>query len=184
MSKPPVFLDRDGTLIVEKDYLSDPDQVALEKTVIEGLALLQQHQYPLLVVSNQSGIGRGLMTEADAHKVNARVDSLLAAQGIQILAWYICPHAPDADCSCRKPLPGMALEAARAWQLKLAGCFVLGDKRADVELADAIGGRGILLTTGHGHEAKSWALDQRRPVFDQFRDAAQFIVAQGNAART
>jgi D-glycero-D-manno-heptose 1,7-bisphosphate phosphatase len=183
MPKPPVFLDRDGTLIVEKDYLSDPGQVALEKTVIEGLSMLQQHQYPLIVVSNQSGISRGLLTEADAHKVNARGDLLLREQGIRILAWYICPHAPDSHCSCRKPLPGMALEAARDWKLELAGCFVVGDKRTDVELADAIGGRGILLTTGHGHEAKSWASAAGRPVFDEFRDAAQFIIDQGNAAR-
>jgi D-glycero-D-manno-heptose 1,7-bisphosphate phosphatase len=181
MSKPPVFLDRDGTLIVEKEYLRDPDQVAIEKTVIEGLSMLQQLQYPLIVVSNQSGVSRGLMTEAEAHQVNARVDALLREQGVRILAWYICPHGPDSDCACRKPLPGMALEAAREWQLKLAGCFVVGDKRADVEMADAIGGAGILLTTGHGQKSLSWALAEGRPVFNEFRAAAQFIIASETA---
>jgi D-glycero-D-manno-heptose 1,7-bisphosphate phosphatase len=176
MSQPPVFLDRDGTLILEKDYLRDPDQVVIEKTVVEGLSLLQQLKFPLIVVSNQSGIARGLLTEAEAHQVNARVDALLREQGVRILSWYICPHGPDSDCNCRKPLPGMALEAAREWQLNLAGCFVIGDKRADVELADAIGGRGILLTTGHGHDSKSWALAEGRPVFNEFRQAAQFII--------
>jgi D-glycero-D-manno-heptose 1,7-bisphosphate phosphatase len=182
-SKPPVFLDRDGTLIVEKHYLCDPDEVVIERSVIEGLALLQQQQHPLVVVSNQSGIGRGLMSEAQAHQVNRRVDLLLRDQGIRILAWYLCPHVPAANCACRKPLPGMALQAARDWQLELAGCFVVGDKRADVELADALGGLGILLTTGHGHEAKSWALAHGRPVFGEFRAAAQYIIDQDHAAR-
>jgi D-glycero-D-manno-heptose 1,7-bisphosphate phosphatase len=181
MSKPPVFLDRDGTLIVEKEYLSDPEQVSLEATVIEGLTMLGAHHHPLIVVTNQSGIGRGIFSDEDARRVNAKVDSLLRGQGINILAWYVCPHAPGVDCDCRKPLPGMALTAAREWSLQLQGSFVVGDKRADVELADAIGGTGILLTSGHGREHLQWATDNARPVFGQFRDAALFIVNQRNA---
>jgi histidinol-phosphate phosphatase family protein len=180
-TKPPVFLDRDGTLIVEKNYLRDPDQVQLEDTVIEGLTMLQAHGHPLIVVSNQSGIHRGLMTEADAHAVNDRVDSVLREQGIEILGWYICPHGPDSSCACRKPSPGMALQASREWGLNLAGCFVVGDKRVDVELANAIGGRGILLTTGHGRDHAPWARASARPVFGEFRDAARFIVEQGRS---
>ncbi len=178
MAKPPVFLDRDGTLIVEKEYLSDPAQVSLEETAVEGLSMLGRHGYPLVVVSNQSGIGRGLLSGDDARRVNARVDSLLRGQGISILGWYVCPHAPGEDCACRKPLPGMALAAARDLAFELRGCFVVGDKRADVELADAIGGTGILLTTGHGREYLQWATDNARPVFPQFRDAALFIINQ------
>jgi len=178
MVKPPVFLDRDGTLIVEKEYLSDPGQVSLEDTVVEGLSILAAHGHPLVVVTNQSGIGRGKFTDADARRVNARVDALLRARGIEILAWYLCPHAPGVECDCRKPLPGMALAAARDWSLQLAGAFVVGDKRADVELADAIGGTGILLTTGHGRDSEQWARQNARPVFDQFQDAAAFIVSR------
>jgi D-glycero-D-manno-heptose 1,7-bisphosphate phosphatase len=178
VAKPPVFLDRDGTLIAEKDYLSDPQQVSLEETVIEGLSILGRHGHPLVVVSNQSGIGRGVLSDEDARRVNARVDSLLRGHGISILGWYMCPHAPAEECACRKPLPGMALAAARDWALKLQGCFVVGDKRADVELADAIGGTGILLTTGHGREHLQWAAENARPVFRQFRDAALFIINQ------
>jgi len=179
---PPVFLDRDGTLIVEKNYLKDPAQVEIEKTVIEGLSLLQARGHPLIVVSNQSGISRGLLTEAEAHEVNARVDSLLRLEGIGILAWYICPHGPDSDCDCRKPSPGMALQASRDWGLKLEGCFVVGDKRADVELADAIGGHGILVTTGHGHEHAAWAREGARPVFGEFREAARYILDRRDAS--
>ncbi len=148
----------------------------IEKTVIEGLSILQDHGHPLIVVSNQSGIGRGLLTEAEALAVNGRVDALLREQGIRILAWYFCPHAPDSQCECRKPRPGMLLEAARDWALALPGCFVVGDKQSDVELADTVGGRGILLSTGHGAEHAAWAHANARPVFPELRDAARYIV--------
>jgi histidinol-phosphate phosphatase family protein len=172
---PPVFLDRDGTLIIDKDYLSDPDGVCLEHGVVDGLAMLAGYGHPLVVLSNQSGIGRGLFPESDAHRVNARVADLLRAQGIEILAWYLCPHAPEAMCDCRKPLPGMALAASRDWNLELAGSYVIGDKISDLELADAIGATGILVTTGHGADAVAWARGHARPVFDGLRGAAQHI---------
>jgi D-glycero-D-manno-heptose 1,7-bisphosphate phosphatase len=173
--KPPVFLDRDGTIIVEKEYLSDPDQVYLEETVIEGLVRLQEMGHPLIVVSNQSGIGRGKFTEADAHRVNARVDELLRRDGIIILAWYFCPHAPDAICACRKPLPGMALAASSDWGVQLVGSYVIGDKKIDLELADAIGGTGILVTSGHGMEDTAWARADARPIFHYLREAAAYV---------
>jgi histidinol-phosphate phosphatase family protein len=163
-------------LIVERDYLRDPDQVVLENTVIEGLSMLQEQGHPLVVVSNQSGIGRGLLTETEAQAVNARVDSLLREQGVRILAWYLCPHEPDVQCECRKPLPGMLFAASRDWRLDLEGCFVVGDKQADVELAQAVDGCGILLMTGHGAEHADWARGNGHPVFPEFRDAARFIL--------
>jgi D-glycero-D-manno-heptose 1,7-bisphosphate phosphatase len=178
-----VFLDRDGTLIVEKHYLSDPAQVVLETGVVEGLTILREHGHPLVVVSNQSGIGRGKFSAADAGRVNERVAALLREQGIEILAWYLCPHAPDVVCECRKPAPGMALAAARDWNLNLGGSYVVGDKQADLLLADAIGATGILVTTGHGHEAAEWASDAGRPIFAGLADAAVFIV-QSQRGRT
>jgi D-glycero-D-manno-heptose 1,7-bisphosphate phosphatase len=170
-----VFLDRDGTLIIEKEYLSDPAGVVLEEGVIDGLTQLQHAGHPLIVVSNQSGIGRGFFTENDARLVNERLAALLRKDGIDILAWYVCPHAPDVICECRKPAPGMALAAAREWGLALAGCYVVGDKKSDLELADAIGGTGILVTTGHGRNAVAWARAESRPVFDGLRDVAEYI---------
>ena len=174
----PVFLDRDGTLIVEKQYLSDPDGVVLEEGVVDGLGRLQLHGHRLIVLSNQSGIGRGMFTEHDAQRVNERVAALLSRYGIEILAWYMCPHAPDAGCDCRKPLPGMPLNASRDWHLDLAGSYVIGDKPCDLELADAIGGTGILVTTGHGSEAAVWAKSRSRPVTDGLRGAAEYIIRQ------
>jgi D-glycero-D-manno-heptose 1,7-bisphosphate phosphatase len=179
----PVFLDRDGTLIVEKEYLSDPEGVCLEDSVVAGLALLQAEGHPLIVVSNQSGVGRGILSEAQARAVATRTEELLRGHGVHILAWYRCLHAPDAGCTCRKPLPGMALAAARDWRLSLAGSYVIGDKRSDLELADAIGGTGILLTTGHGSADRDWAIAERRPVFDKFKDAAQFVCERDQVGR-
>lgn len=172
----PVFLDRDGTLIVEKEYLSDPDQVVIEQGVIDGLLLLQQSGHPLIVLSNQSGIGRGMFTDRDANLVNQRVAALLQQSAIEILGWYMCPHAPDFACNCRKPLPGMALAAARDWKIEAAGSYVVGDKQSDLELADAIGGIGILVTSGHGHSAAQWAKAHSRPIFDGLLGAAEFIL--------
>lgn len=179
---PPIFLDRDGTLIVEKDYLSDPDGVSLEEGVIDGLTLLSGRGHPLIVLSNQSGIGRGMFTEYDARRVNVRVAEILRAEGIELMAWYVCPHLPQARCECRKPSPGMALEASREWHVDLVGSFVIGDKRSDLELADAIGGIGILVTTGHGPTSVEWALRQRRPVCAGMRAAADYILSRNGSA--
>ena len=178
MKGPPaaVFLDRDGTLIVERDYLSDPGQVAIEEGVMEGLTLLHRHGHPLIMVSNQSGIGRGLFTAREAQRVNERVGLLLRDGGIELRGCYVCPHAPETPCGCRKPAPGLALAASRELQVALTGSYVVGDKRSDLELADAIGGTGILVRTGHGEEAVPWASAQARPIFDGLRGAAEYII--------
>jgi D-glycero-D-manno-heptose 1,7-bisphosphate phosphatase len=179
---PPVFLDRDGTLIEEMDYLSDPELVCLEEGVVDGLALLMAHRHPLIVLSNQSGIGRGMFLESDAQRVNARLSDMLQVYGISIMGWYLCPHAPEAQCECRKPLPGMAIAASRDWHLTLPGSYVIGDKQTDLELADAIGATGILMTTGHGREFADRARRETRPVFDDLRSAAEYIVKRDVAA--
>jgi histidinol-phosphate phosphatase family protein len=179
---PPVFLDRDGTLIVEKHFLSDPAGVSLEEGVPEGLALLQSRGHPLIVLSNQSGIGRGLFDESAAQRVNLRVAELLKARNIEILGWYVCPHTPEEGCDCRKPLPGMALAASRDLKLDLPGSFMVGDRRGDLELADAIGATGILVASGYGRSAVEWARGAGRPVFDDFKAAAEYIAAHGSEA--
>jgi D-glycero-D-manno-heptose 1,7-bisphosphate phosphatase len=177
MTAPPVFLDRDGTLIVEKKYLSDPDQICIEEGAAEGLSLLMAGGHPLIVLSNQSGIGRGIFNDGDAQRVNARIAAMLRERGVEITAWYWCPHAPEIACACRKPLPGMAEAASRDWNLVLSGSYVIGDKQTDLELADAIGAKGILVTTGYGLNFVEWAKDHAKPVFGDLRGAAEYIVA-------
>ncbi len=160
MSSPAIFLDRDGTIIVERNYPSHPDQVALLDGAVEGLRTMAAQGFPLVVVSNQSGIGRGYFSVEQADAVEGRVRELLAREGVEIAGWYRCPHAPGETCSCRKPLPGMIEAAARDLDLDPARSFVIGDKWSDVELAGAVGAVGILVVTGHGHLDADYARRQ------------------------
>jgi D-glycero-D-manno-heptose 1,7-bisphosphate phosphatase len=160
MSAPAIFLDRDGTIIVERNYPSHPDQVALIDGAVAGLRAMAAHGYPLIVVSNQSGIGRGYFSVEQADAVERRVIELLAREGLAAAAWYRCPHAPDAGCACRKPAPGMIHAAVSEFDLDAARSFVIGDKWSDVELATAVGAIGILVTTGHGQADADRARDQ------------------------
>jgi D-glycero-D-manno-heptose 1,7-bisphosphate phosphatase len=164
MSSPAIFLDRDGTIIVEKNYPSHPDQVALVEGAIAGLRAMAKHGYPLVVVSNQSGIGRGYFSIEQADAVERRVIDLLASEGVTVAAWYRCPHAPDAGCACRKPAPGMIHSAVRDLDLDPARSFIIGDKWSDIELAAAVGAVGILVTTGYGIVDADRARKQRVAV--------------------
>ncbi len=152
-----VFLDRDGTLIVEKDYLSDPREVTLLEGVVEGLKALQALALPLVIVTNQSGIGRGLFSLQDAEAVNARIEDELAEYGINIAAWYMCPHTPADGCHCRKPMPGLIEMACNDLGLDPQRSFVVGDKRSDIDLARAVGADAFLVTTGYGADAAQYA---------------------------
>ena len=152
-----VFLDRDGTLIEEKNYLSDPAQVALLPNATAGLRVLRNMGYGLIVVTNQAGIGRGFYTEQDMLACNDRMIALLAEEGVALDAIYFCPHAPDAGCACRKPNPGIAHRAAREHNIALDRSVVIGDKACDINLGKAIGATTMLVRTGYGacEEARS-----------------------------
>lgn len=170
-----VFLDRDGTLIREKDYLRDPEGVELLPGVPEGLALLRRHGYSLVVATNQSGVGRGLYSLDDMHAVNARLQALLAGKGIELDAVYYCPHAPDEHCRCRKPAPGMLERAARELGISFESSFVIGDKEADVLLGRHAGMPSILVRSGYGAETEKQGT-RAAHVADTLYDAARWIV--------
>ena len=163
--QPTAFLDRDGTLIEERNYLSDPDQAVLLPGAAEGLKALMDQGFRLVVVSNQSGVGRGYFTEAQAHAVNTRVDEMLKAQGVDVAAWYICPHAPEQPCNCRKPFPGMVDQASADFPVDLASSIMIGDKDIDMKLATARGMRGFLVTSGHADKHIAWARENGFGVF-------------------
>lgn len=154
---PCVFLDRDGTIIYDKHYLSDPEEVELLPAAAEGLALLQGVGCALVVLSNQSGVGRGYFDTRSVDAVNARMAALLQAHGIQLTGVLYCPHSPQEQCYCRKPAPGLALEAARLWNLdrllRAGHCVSVGDKMSDVRLGQKLGGQGVLVLTGKGKNA-------------------------------
>jgi D-glycero-D-manno-heptose 1,7-bisphosphate phosphatase len=146
--KPAMFLDRDGTIMVDTGYPKDPRQVQLLPGADTALAALQREGYLLVVVSNQSGIGRGLVTRRQAEGVHRRLVADLADSGVSLDAAYYCPHAPEEGCTCRKPSPRMLLLAARAVGADLGRSFMVGDKPSDVAAGAAAGCRTVLLRGG------------------------------------
>jgi HAD superfamily hydrolase (TIGR01662 family) len=140
-----VLLDRDDTLIRDVPYNGDPSKVEPLPGARTALQRLRAAGIPTAVVSNQSGIGRGLLSEDQVHAVNARVDELLGPVG----PWLCCPHAPDAGCDCRKPAPGLIRQAAERLGVTPQRCVVIGDIGADVEAARAAGARAVLVPTRH-----------------------------------
>jgi D-glycero-D-manno-heptose 1,7-bisphosphate phosphatase len=138
VSAPALFLDRDGTLIVDTGYPRDPTLVEVLPGALEALRELQR-DYKLVIISNQSGIGRGRITQAEADAVHARVLEVFAAGGVAFAASYYCPHAPDAHCRCRKPAPGLILDAVAELDLDLARSAMIGDKPSDLAAGRAAG---------------------------------------------
>ncbi|MER6772525.1 HAD family hydrolase [Streptomyces bacillaris] len=136
-----VLFDRDGTLVEDVPYNGDPEKVRLLPGAREAADLLRAASVATGVVSNQSGIGRGLITEGQVLRVNRRADELLGTLG----TWVFCPHTPEDRCPCRKPRPGLVLEAARRLGVRPGECVVIGDIRADVLAARAAGARGVLV---------------------------------------
>ncbi|MBD3258282.1 HAD-IIIA family hydrolase [candidate division GN15 bacterium] len=148
--------------MVDKDYLADPDQVELIPGVADSLKLARKAGYKLVIVSNQSGVARGLFDIAAVERVNARLLETLMAQGVQIDGIYYCPYLPDGsvreycrESPLRKPSPGMAEDAALSLGLDLRHSVVIGDKLSDLQLGRVIGGRSMLVRTGYGAETET-----------------------------
>lgn len=170
-----VFLDRDGVIIEEKVFIHNPEDVILINGAAEAIKRLSSMRLRVIVVTNQSGIGRGLFLKEDYQKVEERIDSLLRRSGASIDVSYYCPHAPREDCNCRKPRPGMAFQAVRDLNVDLSGSFVVGDKRSDMEFARAIGAKGILVRTGYGRNTELEGKPVWDVVADSIEDAVGFI---------
>ncbi len=147
--RPAVFLDRDGTLIEDRGHLSEASEVVFYPDAIAALQRLQKH-FLLFLVTNQSGVARGLITMESVHRVNARITSHLAEHGVTIADVYVCPHQRSDGCACIKPNPHFLHKAAAEHGVDLARSFAIGDHPHDVELARAVGGRGVYVRTGHG----------------------------------
>ncbi|MBG0775630.1 MAG: HAD family hydrolase [Desulfovibrionaceae bacterium] len=172
-----VFLDRDGTIIKDKHYLADPDGVELFAGAGRALGRMAQAGLSLFLVTNQSGIGRGLYGEREYAACSARLAELLAAHGAAFADELHCPHAPGEGCSCRKPGPGMWEELARRHGLDPAECAMVGDKAADVGFGLGCGfAATILVRTGKGEAtAAAMGLDfTQHPVFELGARAADW----------
>jgi histidinol-phosphate phosphatase family protein len=150
IGRPAVFADRDGTLMVDVGYVRRPEDVELIPGVAGAVRRLNDAGMPIVVVTNQSGIARGLLTEADYEAVQRRFVELLAREGAQLSATYMCPHHPEVDgpCDCRKPGARLYRRAAAELSLDLARSFYVGDRWRDVAVTDDVGGRAILVKTG------------------------------------
>jgi D-glycero-D-manno-heptose 1,7-bisphosphate phosphatase len=159
-----VFLDRDGTLNEERDFIGNPDDVRLIDGAGEAVRRLNEAGIVTCVISNQSGVARGFFTEADVERVHARLEQELASVGAQIDRVYYCPHHPEEGkppynivCDCRKPFPGMLRRGERDFGLDLSSCYVVGDKLADIQAGKAVGSFTILVLTGYGEMSRRMA---------------------------
>ena len=176
-----VFLDRDG--VINRAFVREGKpyppaglaEVEILPGVAEALASLHDAGFMLIVITNQPDVARGTTAKAVVESINQYL-----AERLPIDEFRTCYHDDQDGCDCRKPLPGMALAASRDLKLELSGSFMVGDKRADLELADAIGATGVLVSSGHGQSAVEWARSHARPVFGDFKGAAEYIAAQGS----
>ncbi|WP_147822092.1 D-glycero-beta-D-manno-heptose 1,7-bisphosphate 7-phosphatase [Salidesulfovibrio onnuriiensis] len=175
MGKRFVLLDRDGTVIVDKHYLHDPDGVELLPGAVEGLRRMRELGFGLALLTNQSGVGRGYFSEDDMHACNDRLVKMLAEQGVVIDAVYHCPHAPEENCRCRKPEPGMMIQASEELRFDPFEAFMIGDKCADVLLGKNTGAVSILVRTGKGAKEEAKCGDAADYVVDDLRGAAEVI---------
>ena len=170
-----VFLDRDGTLIVEKHYLSDPDDIELLPGTVEALKLLKSAGLMLIIVTNQSAIGRGFIREQRLAEIHARFSDLLAEQGVSVDEIYYCPHVPDENCECRKPKTGMGDRARQERSIDLTKSYVVGDNLGDIGLGHNIGATSILVRTGYGSKIESKELADECLIVDDILAAANHI---------
>jgi D-glycero-D-manno-heptose 1,7-bisphosphate phosphatase len=185
VSRPAVFLDRDGTIIEEVGYLDAIEQIAFFPWSIDAIRALNRAGLAAVVTTNQSGVARRYFTESFLEEVHRTLDARLAAGGARIDAYYYCPHHPEGSveefrrqCDCRKPAAGLVQRAARELDLDPARSFVVGDTWRDIGLARAVGARGLLVRTGCG------AVEETRPreglaadaVVDNLAAAASWIL--------
>ncbi len=170
-----VFLDRDGTINFERHYLSDPQGFQLLPGAIGGLQQLQSLGMELIVITNQSPIGRGSFEIATLDAIHNRMRELLAESGVSLAGIYFCPHTPEAGCYCRKPAPGMIHRAAKDFDFNPRECFVIGDKVSDIEMGRIVGATTLLVKTGYGATVASAAPSVADYVVADLAEAAQVI---------
>lgn len=160
-----IFCDRDGTLIRDVGYLRYPNQVELLPGAAAALAVLRSAGFVLLVVSNQSGVGRGLITRAQAEAVDHRFQKLFEGHGVKLDGSYYCCHSPMDNCECRKPAPGMLLRAGSELRLDLSHSWMIGDKQADIDAGRRAGCRTAWIRVAEG--AAAWQRVVRRILVTQ-----------------
>lgn len=181
--RPAIFLDRDGTLIREVDYLADPELVELLPGAVEGLRAWRRAGYALVLATNQSGIARGLVTLEQLEAIHERLARELAEHDLALDDIRFCPHHPTEGeapnrrgCGCRKPAPGMLFAAAAELDLDLEASWMIGDALRDLEAGSRAGGRSILVRTGKGARTEP-EVAPGTPVANDLAEAARYVLA-------
>jgi D-glycero-D-manno-heptose 1,7-bisphosphate phosphatase len=180
-----IFLDRDGTINEDVNFLSKPEQLILIDSSAEAIKEANELGLKVIVFTNQSGIARGYFTEDDLHKVHKRLDELLAQKGAKIDAYYYCPHHPvegngeyKVECECRKPKDGMLQRASREQNIDLKKSFVIGDRCIDVQAGKTAGATTILVLTGYGRDEYKKCKDENfEPDFvaENLKEAIEIV---------
>ncbi len=162
---PAVFLDRDGTINHDKNYLSDEKDLKIYVFAKKAILKLRRAGFKIVIVTNQSAVARGYVTVSKLEKINRTLKRLLKEQGAEIDGIYYCPHGPDDDCGCRKPKTGMVLRAAKDLKIDLKKSYTVGDSVRDYMLGYNFGGKGILVLTGHGKkQALKVKKEKKKPL--------------------
>lgn len=154
MKNKAIFLDRDGTLIEDTGYPNDPNLVKLVPNAADAMRAFTNADYLLVVISNQSGIGRGKITPEEAQQVHQRFIDLFQHENITFSGTYYCPHTPEEHCTCRKPAPGMIHQAAQELTIDIANSFIIGDKLSDIQTGHNAGMKGILFRDHPSNQGK------------------------------
>ena len=169
------MLDRDGTIIVERHYLSHPDAVELLPGAANGLRQLRRLGLGLVMITNQSAIGRGLFGTGTLQRIHERLAELLAGEGLQLDGIYWCPHRPEEDCPCRKPKTALVDRAGKELGFAPRHSFVIGDKICDIALGQGVGATTLLVRTGYGARVEAEERIQPDYVVGGLEEAAQRI---------
>jgi len=171
-----VFLDRDGTINVEREYLSSPDGLLLIDGAAKAVRTINEAGLLAVVITNQSGIGRGYFTVEAVDAIHRRLSEMVGEGGGRFDAFYHCPHLPDEGCGCRKPATGLIERAAKELGIDPSKSYVIGDKAIDVEVARRCGAKGLLVLTGYGAEQQGWIEPPPDFIAHDLLAAAEWIV--------
>ena len=172
--KPYIFLDRDGTINIEKDYLYKIEDFEFEKASVEGLKHLQEKGYGLIIVTNQSGIARQYYTMDDVQRLHEYMQMQLSEAGVCIEKIYVCPHGPNDNCECRKPKLGLYYQAIEEFNIDVSRSYLVGDRLRDIIPAKQLGARGALVQTGHSG-AEDLSTIEKESIFENLLAFAKVI---------
>ncbi len=174
-----VLLDRDGVINHDSDdYIKTADEWQPIPGSLEAIALLNNNDFKVIVITNQSGLGRGYYSLETLAEIHNKMLQLCQKNGAEIEAIFYCPHTPEDHCDCRKPKPGLLQQFSERYQRKLDDLFFVGDKISDIQAGETAGAKPILVKTGKGETTLSRYPDINHPIFENLYDAAKFIISE------